>query len=400
MVRARRAQLQEAVSSILAKTTRKDGPRQHRAQDRRPIGRINRQGRGQAEVEKHAEKEIHVAEPSVPKDVAKAAPKEIEHAPLHLPAVPRQERTLPVPKEVSKPAEPPKQSIVDEPIVEAKEQPKPAIVDVLAKSQAEQAPPATKARTKARKAKPKPTTQPRQVKEQPQAKPTLAKAHVGRKPKLSKGKGKLNLKHLVASDGENFDLEPELDLNEEFFAELPPVSIATLQSQEFQTLLAETLRSLVRPIVGDNLKISLNYTGARLSVHLDSGEESGLLIGREGQTLLSIQYLTCRILTHKLKQVVHLQLDAGEYRTRQKDKVVEIAQALAEKVRSQGRPFSTKPLSSYHRRLVHLSLQDAEDLQTRSIGNGTLKRVVIMPKRAPKHHKKDIQAGDCLKAET
>ncbi|MBQ7585584.1 MAG: single-stranded DNA-binding protein, partial [Desulfovibrionaceae bacterium] len=84
-----------------------------------------------------------------------------------------------------------------------------------------------------------------------------------------------------------------------------------------------------------------------------------------------------------------LQLDAGEYRTRQKDKLVEMIVVLAKKVRNSGRAFSTKPLSSYHRRLVHLALQEYPDLQTRSVGSGILKRVVIMPKRQNKASKKN-----------
>ena len=78
---------------------------------------------------------------------------------------------------------------------------------------------------------------------------------------------------------------------------------------------------------------------------------------------------------------VRVQLDAGRYRQRQDEKLREIALALAERVRQTGRSFSTRPLSSYHRRIVHLTLQDAPDVQTRSTGDGPLKRVVICRRR-------------------
>jgi spoIIIJ-associated protein len=74
---------------------------------------------------------------------------------------------------------------------------------------------------------------------------------------------------------------------------------------------------------------------------------------------------------------VRIQMDAGDYRRRQEDKLKNLAFALAEKARRSGRTISTHPLSSYHRRIVHLSLQDVPDIQTRSIGEGPMKRVSI-----------------------
>ena len=107
----------------------------------------------------------------------------------------------------------------------------------------------------------------------------------------------------------------------------------------------------------------------------------GLLIGREGQTLASLQYLASRVVSRGMNAAVRVQLDAGRYRQRQDEKLGEMALALAEKVRQTGRSYSTRPLSSYHRRIVHLCLQDAEEVQTRSSGDGPMKRVVIMRRR-------------------
>ena len=63
----------------------------------------------------------------------------------------------------------------------------------------------------------------------------------------------------------------------------------------------------------------------------------------------------------------------------------ELALALAERVRATGRPCSTRPMSSYHRRLVHMALQDSPDVQTRSSGEGPLKRVIIQRRRQERH---------------
>lgn len=172
------------------------------------------------------------------------------------------------------------------------------------------------------------------------------------------------------------------DLPEDIPEGLPLISQEQLASQEFRETLSSILLAIIEPIIGVKVDLQFEVYQNSVRVHIDSGDHSGLLIGREGQTLLAIQYLTSRILTHKLGKAVRLQLDAGEYRQRQEEKLHAIAQSLADRARQTGRSFSTRPLSSYHRRIIHMSLKDAEDIQTRSIGDGSMKRVIIMCKRS------------------
>ena len=154
------------------------------------------------------------------------------------------------------------------------------------------------------------------------------------------------------------------DVLDEVEESLPFTPVEELDPQRLEALTKEAVRQLVRPIVGE-----------------DCEEDSGLLIGREGQTLASLQYLASRVVSRGMNAAVRVQLDAGRYRQRQDEKLREMALALAEKVRQTGRSYSTRPLSSYHRRIVHLCLQDAEEVQTRSSGDGPMKRVVIMRRR-------------------
>ena len=76
-----------------------------------------------------------------------------------------------------------------------------------------------------------------------------------------------------------------------------------------------------------------------------------------------------------------VQVDAGDYHSRQDSRLQELARALADKVRATGRSQSTRPLSAYQRRVIHLTLQDDPDVQTRSSGEGPLKRVVILRRK-------------------
>ena len=179
---------------------------------------------------------------------------------------------------------------------------------------------------------------------------------------------------------QDIDVEHEYEHEDDladFSKDLTLISSERLHSPEFKELLENTLTNLIVPITGIRVLLTVRIEDSRVVVHIDAEDDSGILIGRDGQTLLAIQYIATRILIHKLGQVVHLQLDTGEYRDRQRDKIKEMALALAEKVRTTGRPHSTKPLSSYKRKIVHMTLQDVDDIQTKSIGYGIMKRVAI-----------------------
>ena len=141
----------------------------------------------------------------------------------------------------------------------------------------------------------------------------------------------------------------------------------------------EVMTNLLTPIVGDTT-INVTIESDRVKVFIDDEENSGLIIGREGQTLSSLQYLVNRLVSRKMEASVRIQVDTGDYRERQDDKLRQIAEHLAEKANDLGRTQSTKPLSSYHRRVVHLALQENEEVFTRSKGDGPMKRVLVVPK--------------------
>ncbi len=178
---------------------------------------------------------------------------------------------------------------------------------------------------------------------------------------------------LPNDDGLQFDDVEETE-------NVPRIPLESLDQERLNSVTLEAVRMLTRLIVGD-VPMSMSVVEGRVSVHLDCDENSGLLIGREGQTLAALQYITSRIVSRAMSAAVRVQLDAGDYRSRQDEKLGELALILAEKVRQTGKAHSTRPLSSYHRRLVHVALQQATDLHTRSSGEGPLKRVIIQRKR-------------------
>ncbi|MBU1228672.1 MAG: Jag N-terminal domain-containing protein [Proteobacteria bacterium] len=159
-----------------------------------------------------------------------------------------------------------------------------------------------------------------------------------------------------------------------------PQGIGHLDQALLEQVAREVTQNLLLPLV-DNAQITVTLLSDRVSVRIEDPENSGLLIGREGQTLASIQYLVNRLVSKRMDASVRVQIDAGDYRENQDERLRQIARHLADKAMSSGRTQSTRPMSSYHRRVVHLTLQDDEHVFTRSKGEGSMKRVLIMTKR-------------------
>ena len=165
---------------------------------------------------------------------------------------------------------------------------------------------------------------------------------------------------------------------------LPSKPFSELDQEKLTAVSQEVAFKIVSSILGET-PVEVKIMENRVDIHVDCGDDSGLLIGREGQTLAALQYLTSRIVSRRMEAPVRVQFDVGDYRERQDDRLRELALALAERVRATGRPCSTRPMSSYHRRLVHMALQDSPDVQTRSSGEGPLKRVIIQRRRQERH---------------
>lgn len=110
------------------------------------------------------------------------------------------------------------------------------------------------------------------------------------------------------------------------------------------------------------------------------GDRSGLLIGRKGNTLDALQFLVNKIVTKALDKKIDVVIDSENYRRRREDSLTQLALKMGDKAKRIKKPVTTNPMNPHDRRLVHLALKDDEELETRSRGEGLLKRVVIIPK--------------------
>ena len=112
-------------------------------------------------------------------------------------------------------------------------------------------------------------------------------------------------------------------------------------------------------------------------------EDSGRLIGRQGQTLADLQYITNRILFQQDQNVPKAMLDVGGYRAKARDALVEKAKAAAEKVRRWGDVVELEPLSAFDRRVIYNALKTDPTVEASSVEvEGTTKKAILL---RPKH---------------
>ncbi|MDR2801203.1 MAG: Jag N-terminal domain-containing protein [Desulfovibrio sp.] len=156
--------------------------------------------------------------------------------------------------------------------------------------------------------------------------------------------------------------------------------LAGADDGELVALVKSVVMRLAEPIVGQ-LDCRVEIADRRVRVCLECGDDAGLLVGREGQTMTALQYLAGRIVSRAVGGFVRLHIDADHYLERRDDKLRDLALSLAERVKATGRPASTRPLNAYQRRIVHLALENDAEVLTRSKGDGLQRRVVIYPGR-------------------
>lgn len=115
-------------------------------------------------------------------------------------------------------------------------------------------------------------------------------------------------------------------------------------------------------------------------INISSDGLDGLLIGRRGETLASIQHVVNRIFTSKTGMHSKVTIDVGGYVKRKHRLLIEKAHKIAERVRKTRRDYDFEPLKAADRRIIHLAVAELTDVTTYTIGDGLLRKVVITPK--------------------
>ena len=159
----------------------------------------------------------------------------------------------------------------------------------------------------------------------------------------------------------------EAPVKEEKLAEVLPETTAACE-----TFLKDVLKTMGMEVT---LTSGIDEDGA-LSITME-GENMGILIGKRGQTLDSLQYLTNRVANKMQDGYVRVKLDTENYRQRRKETLENLAKNIAHKVKRTKKSVSLEPMNPYERRIIHSALQSDKYVSTHSEGDEPYRRVVV-----------------------
>jgi spoIIIJ-associated protein len=142
----------------------------------------------------------------------------------------------------------------------------------------------------------------------------------------------------------------------------------------------ETLKNILVLMPMEGIEVQVQRVDGTIALNIE-GDKSGLLIGRKGRTLDALQYIVNKIVNKTLEKRVQVIIDSENYRQRRQEYLIQMALKMGDKAKRIRKALSTNLLNSHDRRIVHLALRDDQQLNTKSRGEGLLKKIVISPKR-------------------
>lgn len=166
------------------------------------------------------------------------------------------------------------------------------------------------------------------------------------------------------------EAKPEEKTEPRHETELAKVEDATIK--ECETFLQNVLQAMHMEV---ELCSKIDEEGA-LSIEM-KGDNMGILIGKRGQTLDSLQYLTNRVANKMQAGYVRVKLDTEDYRERRKETLENLARNIAHKVKRTRKPVTLEPMNPYERRIIHSALQGNKNVTTHSEGEEPYRRVVV-----------------------
>jgi spoIIIJ-associated protein len=150
-------------------------------------------------------------------------------------------------------------------------------------------------------------------------------------------------------------------------------------TEESINLGTEALQKMA-DLITDDASISHKTKDDRLTLSIEGGN-AGILIGRKGQTLDAMQFLTDKIINRKSDARVRVRVDIEGYMETRKANLKHLAYKMADKAKKTGRPATINQMSAQDRRIVHLALKEDNQVRTQSMGDGYYRRLVIFPKK-------------------
>lgn len=159
---------------------------------------------------------------------------------------------------------------------------------------------------------------------------------------------------------------------------------AIIRAKKKETVADKAIEFLSQIFDAMNLEVSItaayNEEEQELSLNLE-GDDMGILIGKRGQTLDSLQYLVSLVVNKDSEDYIRVKVDTEDYRKRRKETLENLAKNIAYKVKRTKRPVSLEPMNPFERRVIHSALQNDKFVTTHSEGEEPYRHVVVTLKR-------------------
>ncbi len=155
-----------------------------------------------------------------------------------------------------------------------------------------------------------------------------------------------------------------------------------ISSESFHSVKALKAKEVLQEILNKSyFSASVQVIKDEETILLDiSGDNGGLLIGRNGQTLDAFQFIVNKIVNRFPEDRTRIVIDASGYREKRIRSITEMALRMGKKVKKSGKAVTVGPLNPHDRRIVHLTLKNDYQLATKSQGEGTIRKIIIYPK--------------------
>ena len=170
---------------------------------------------------------------------------------------------------------------------------------------------------------------------------------------------------------------------------------AVIKVRKKSNLLDDTYEFLDKMFSAMNMEVTskIDYNEENRTMNIDfSGDEMGILIGKRGQTLDSLQYLISLVVNKESDSYIKVKVDTEDYRERRKQTLENLAKNLSYKVKRTRRPVTLEPMNPYELRIIHSALQNDRYVETHSEGEEPYRKVVItLKKRESREYRKDYK---------
>ncbi len=158
--------------------------------------------------------------------------------------------------------------------------------------------------------------------------------------------------------------------------EAPKVDVSAIEAKETEA--TEYLKSILEGMGFTEVSVLAREAEEDIYFEITCGEDNGNIIGRRGETLDALQYLT-RLFVNKSGNNKRVSLNVGDYRKRREETLRALAKRQAGRVLKYGRSTALEPMNPYERRIIHTAIQEVEGVTSHSVGDGDRRRVVITP---------------------